>query len=86
MGQRIIKPSRQIEAAYKVGELEGRVAIQDATLKASDFVEYLNNCEDADIMADNKVLKYILDSGMLSLWRNFKLRKVYNNYKAKYWK
>lgn len=85
MGQRI-KPSKQVEAAYKVGELEGRVATEDATLKASDFVKYLNNCEDADMMADNKVLKYIIDSGMLSLWRNFNLRKVYNKYKSKYWK
>ena len=82
----MVKPSKQVEAAYRVGKLEGRVATEDVTLKASDFVEYLNNCEDADMMADNKVLKYIIDSGMLSLWRNFKLRKVYNEYKAKYWK
>ena len=82
----MVKPSKQVEAAYRVGKLEGRVATEDVTLKASDFVEYLNNCEDADMMADNKVLKYIIDSGMLSLWRNFKLRKVYNEYKLKYWK
>ena len=85
MGQ-MDKPSKQVESAYRVGKLEGRVATEDASLKASDFVEYLNNCEDADMMADNKVLKYIIDAGMLSHWGNFKLRKVYNKYKSKYWK
>lgn len=85
MGRRI-KPSKQVDAAFKMGQVEARVAMNDKNLIASDFTKYLINCEEADIMADNKVLKYIMDSGMLSIWRNFKLRKVYNKYKAKYWK
>ena len=78
------KHSGQIDAAYKVGELEARVSTDDPTLTAADFTVYLINCEIADMMADNRVLKFILDKDFISKRR--RLNKQYKNYKAKYWK
>lgn len=79
-----IKPSKQIDAAYNMGQLEARVSTEDPTLKASDFTKYLINCEEADMMADNKVLKYIIDNKLI--WTSHKLKKIYDKYKSKYWK
>lgn len=83
MGQRI-KPSKQVDAAFKMGQLEARVLLDDKSLVASDFTKYLINCEEADIMADNKVLKYIIDNKLI--FSSHKLKKIYDKYKAKYWK
>lgn len=83
MGQRI-KPSAQVKAAHDMGHMEARVSTDDPTLKAADFTEYLINCEIADMMADNRVLKFILDKDFIS--KNRRLNKQYKNYKSKYWK
>lgn len=79
-----IKPSKQVDAAYKMGQLEARVALDDKDLVTSDFTKYLINCEDAEMMADNKVLKYIIDNKLI--WASHKLNKIYTKYKKKYWK
>lgn len=79
-----VRPSKQIEAAFNIGALEARVSTEDPTLKASDFTKYLINCEEADMMADNKVLKYLLDKDFITKSR--KLNKQYKKYKSKYWK
>ena len=77
-------PSVQVDAAFKMGCIEGRVSVKDDTLTAQDYREYLKNAEVAEMMADNKVLKAIIDSGFLS--SNTKLKRKYEAYKRKYWK
>lgn len=77
-------PSKQVDAAFKMGDIEGRVSINDTTITATDYRMYLRNAEVAEMMADNKVLKAIIDSGYLA--KDSKLKKRYEAYKSKYWK
>ena len=77
-------PSKQVDAAFKMGGLEGRVSVKDDTITAIDFYDYLHNAEVAEMMASIKVLKAIIDSGFLI--SNYKLRRRYEAYKNKYWK
>jgi deoxyribose-phosphate aldolase len=77
-------PSKQIDAAFKMGGIEGRVSVKDSSIKATEFRIYLRNAEIAEMMADNKVLKAIIDSGYLA--KDSKLKNRYEAYKSKYWK
>ena len=77
-------PSKQVDAAFKMGCIEGRVSVKDDSLTANDFREYLKNAEIAEMMADNKVLKAIIDSGFLI--SDHRLNRKYEAYKRKYWK
>lgn len=79
-----IVPSKQIDAAFKMGGIEGRVSLKDMTITATEYRMYLRNAEVAEMMADNKVLKAIIDSGYLA--KDSKLKKRYDAYKSKYWK
>ena len=84
-------PSEQVNAAFEMGKLEARVSINDTTLTPFDFTKYLRNAEKAEMMADNNVLKFITDSGMIDDKAGLPagsrlLRKTYNKYKSKYWK
>lgn len=77
-------PSKQIDAAFKMGGIEGRVSVKDSSITATEFRMYLRNAEISEMMADNKVLKAIIDSGYLE--KDNKLKKRYDAYKSKYWK
>lgn len=77
-------PSEQVNAAFEMGKIEARVSINDKDLTPVDLYKYLRNAEVAQMMADVKVLKFIIDSGMVDNSRI--LRKTYNKYKSKYWK
>lgn len=76
--------SKQVDAAFKMGGIEGRVSAKDTSIKATEYRMYLRNAEVAEMMADNKVLKAIIDSGYLA--KDSKLKKRYEAYKSKYWK
>ena len=80
-----INPHAEVTAAHKMGRLEARVADKDDTLKASDFTLYLNKAERSKMMADNKVLVYIIDN-KVELFKSARLKKAYEAYKSKYWK
>jgi len=75
---------KQIDAAFKMGCIEARVLIKDTGITATEYRMYLRNAEIAEMMADNKVLKAIIDSGYLA--KDSKLKKRYEAYKSKYWK
>jgi len=77
-------PSKQVNAAFKMGCIEARVSVNDTTITVTEYRMYLRNAEVAEMMADNKVLKAIIDSGYLA--KDSKLKKRYDAYKSKYWK
>lgn len=77
-------PSKQVDAAFNMGGIEARVAFGDTGISAWDYNRYIRNAEIAEMMADNKVLKAIENSGFLI--SDSKLKKRYDAYKNKYWK
>lgn len=77
-------PSKQVDAAFKMGCIEARVSVKDTSITVTEYRVYLRNAEITEMMADTKVLKAIIDSGYLE--KDSKLKKRYEAYKSKYWK
>lgn len=75
--------SNQVEAAFRMGGIEGRVSINDETLRPGELIKYINDAETAEMMASNAVLDFIQAKDYLS---SKGLKKRYIRYKSKYWK
>lgn len=79
--------NRIVKACLEMGRIEGQVAYSDMVqnISSNDFSRYLVNAEIADLPADKHVLEEIADK-IKNGAANKRLKKIYTNYKSKYYK